>query len=206
MAGGGTRTYRGLSAVDRDADRRARLLVAGLEVFGTTGYATSTIEALCTRAGVTARNFYDHFTGREALLRAVYDESVELHVAAVADALDDADDDLEQVVRRALEAAVRAVADDPRRARIMQLQSVGVTEEFEQHRLEVVERYAALIVSSADALVQRGALPPRDRHLTALALVGAMSQLVVWWLGRDPTPPTQPLVDELVRLFTHALP
>ena len=49
------RTYGGRSAADRRAERRERLLEAGLALFGTDGYATSSIEKLCTHAGTTGR-------------------------------------------------------------------------------------------------------------------------------------------------------
>src|SRR5271165_6826757 len=68
------RVYAGLSASERRDDRKARLLEAGLEYFGTIGFGKTTIPMLCSAAGVTARNFYDDFDSREALLKALYDE------------------------------------------------------------------------------------------------------------------------------------
>src|ERR1019366_4168437 len=68
-----TRVYRGQSNLERREERRDRLLAAGLDLFGTAGYAATSIEGICTTAGVTARHFYEHFASREALLRAVYD-------------------------------------------------------------------------------------------------------------------------------------
>ncbi len=67
------RTYAGLSAPERRAERRERLLDAALELFGTAGFPKTTIPMLCSAAGVTARHFYDEFDSREALLRTLYD-------------------------------------------------------------------------------------------------------------------------------------
>jgi AcrR family transcriptional regulator len=200
------RTYRGLSAEARDAERRSRLVAAGLEVFGTTGLAGSTIDGLCSRAGVTARNFYDHFDGRESLLRAVYDDVVAAHRAELDAALAAPVEDVRSYLRGAIEAAVRPFARDPRVGRVMHVEVVGVGAALEQHRVATIESYAHLVEQVADDLVAQGLLAPRDRRLTALALVGAMTQLVVSWLAQGPGAAPEPVVDELTRLFTAALP
>jgi AcrR family transcriptional regulator len=55
---GDSRRYGGLSAGERRAGRRARLLEAGLEFYGMLGFRHTTIPQLCSSAGVTARHFY----------------------------------------------------------------------------------------------------------------------------------------------------
>jgi AcrR family transcriptional regulator len=75
----GERRYGGKTATERRDERRERLLDAGLELFGTDGFAAVTIEALCAEAGLNPRYFYEQFATREELLGAVY----ERHVVAV---------------------------------------------------------------------------------------------------------------------------
>ncbi|MQA12822.1 MAG: TetR family transcriptional regulator [Pseudonocardiaceae bacterium] len=58
------RHYGGRSAQQRRSDRRARLLVAALDLIGTQGYAAATVEALCGAARVSTRTFYEEFGGR----------------------------------------------------------------------------------------------------------------------------------------------
>src|SRR4029077_5184552 len=55
------RAYGGVSAEDRIAARRAKLLDAGLELFGTRGYATTGVKDVCREAGLTDRYFYESF-------------------------------------------------------------------------------------------------------------------------------------------------
>lgn len=201
----GGRVYRGMSAADRDADRRRRLLDAGLDVFGTRGYAASTIEELCSRAGVTARNFYDHFASREDLLRAVYDAIVDEHVRGIVVALAGEGDDVEAHVRAGIEAAIHPWQADERKGRIARVEVVGVSRALEEHRLAVIEGYAGLIAADLDHLAERGLIPLRDFSITALALVGAVNELMVNWLHRTSRPPVEVLVDELVRLYVAAV-
>jgi AcrR family transcriptional regulator len=58
------RVYAGRSAQQRREERRNRLLSAGQDLFGGQGYRTTSIEALCTAAGVSTRAFYEEFSGR----------------------------------------------------------------------------------------------------------------------------------------------
>ena len=46
-----SRAYRGASPHQRVEQRRARLVDAGVDVFGTIGYRAATIGHICTRAG-----------------------------------------------------------------------------------------------------------------------------------------------------------
>ena len=77
------RLYRGLSAADRHAQRRERLLQAGLELFGTQGYAASSIRAVSAEASLNSRYFYESFSSREDLLYHLYRRIIEELVAAV---------------------------------------------------------------------------------------------------------------------------
>jgi len=73
--------YGGRTADERRAERRERLLDAGLELFGTQGYANTSIEALCSATRLNPRYFYESLKTREELLRAVYDRHTRLATA-----------------------------------------------------------------------------------------------------------------------------
>src|SRR5947209_20090513 len=66
------RPYGGVSADDRRAERRRRLLDAGLELFGTKGIAATTIADVCEQAGLTKRYFYESFATIDELAGAVF--------------------------------------------------------------------------------------------------------------------------------------
>ena len=52
--------------------RRERLLDAALRVYGTRGYHSTTVKAVCDAAGLTERYFYESFPNGEALFLALY--------------------------------------------------------------------------------------------------------------------------------------
>lgn len=186
-----------MAPAERQAERRRRLLDAGLGQFGTAGYARTTIEGLCAGAGVTPRHFYEEFGGREALLVAVFDEVVDWVREAVAAALAAAPDEPIARVRAGVGAFLHALLDDPRRARVVCVEVVGVSREVEAHRRGVLHEFAALVTSEAQRLAEgRG-----DFSLAALALVGGTNELVVEWVVGGDRRPIDDLADEITRLF-----
>src|SRR5262245_11516782 len=82
------RMYAGLPVSDRQRQRRERFLQSGLNIFDRDGYANSSVGAICKDAALSSRQFYEEFTGREALLLELYEaidrESRDAVNAAVA--------------------------------------------------------------------------------------------------------------------------
>src|SRR3954454_23347787 len=109
------RRYAGRSTVERQEERRTRLLEAGLELFGTEGWSASPIERLCAQARVATRSFYEEFSSREALLLAVYAQITQGAARAVAGGLEAAGQGIEQRVEAGLRAYIGHLTEDPRR-------------------------------------------------------------------------------------------
>jgi AcrR family transcriptional regulator len=57
---------------ERSDETTARLLRAARELFGTAGYAVTSIDAVAAAAGVTKGAAYHHFGGKVALFRAAF--------------------------------------------------------------------------------------------------------------------------------------
>jgi AcrR family transcriptional regulator len=115
------RLWQGQTPDAREADRRQRLVEAGMDLVGTQGVTALTMRAACREAAVGPRYFYDVFATREDLLEAVYDETVsrirqpimEAVVAAVQR------DGVSAAMLAGFETAVGTVEDDPRIGRIL---------------------------------------------------------------------------------------
>src|SRR5271157_4243023 len=127
------RLYRGVSAAERRTDRRERLLEAGLELFGTRGYADSSIRAISAQAGLNSRYFYESFSSREDLLYHLYRRIVRDLIAAVIAATAQAES-VEAQARAGLRAGWTALIEDRRKARLISLEVVGVSERLERLR------------------------------------------------------------------------
>src|SRR3546814_8716418 len=82
-----TRTYGGVSAAARTAERRERLVAAAVDLFGRQGYLETGVKDICHAAGVTDRYFYESFHNRAELFAAAFDLAVGELFAAVAGAV-----------------------------------------------------------------------------------------------------------------------
>lgn len=204
------RDYGGISSADRDAQRRAALVEAGIACFGDDGFAGTTIEALCGRARVSTRDFYGVFAGKENLLLAVYDRVIEDSTAAVVRAFGERDvrtaEDAAAAMRAALLAFAESMTADRRRAQINFIVVVGVSPQVELRRREAIHRFAELIEAFIGLLDERRLI----RHeivspVLYVALVGAVHETLTDWLIRSERPPLAEVVDDLSRLFQFAL-
>lgn len=201
MADGG-RVYGGRSEAERRSERRDRLTAAGLELFGTQGYAATTIERLCAEAGVATRSFYEEFSSREDLLAAVYRAVVEGTHRAVLSAVQTPPDP-EGRVRAGVAAYVGHLTDDPRRAQVAH-REVRRESDLEPQRQAALVSFAGLLADHA-RLPRPGGEPGQGRVL-ALALAGAASEVMADWVAAGPPrPPTAPLTAGLTRLYLAAL-
>ena len=67
-----TRSYLGATAEERRLQRRETLMEAGCDIYAERGYRNATVKAICERAGLTERYFYESFPNNEALFLALF--------------------------------------------------------------------------------------------------------------------------------------
>jgi len=195
------RRYRGLSVAERHEQRRERLLEAGLELFGTRGYAGSSIRAVSQQAQLNSRYFYESFSSREDLLYHVYQRAVHDVAAAVIEATA-AEHELEAQARAGLLVAWRMLTGDRRKARVIVLEAVGVSERLERLRRQNRHAFADILVRNAMAIGGEGVRLRMDPVLTARALIGAGMELLVDWINDDLDAPIEDIVEHLTKMYT----
>jgi AcrR family transcriptional regulator len=195
------RVYGGVSAIERQRDRRERLLRAGFELFGGAGYSAATIPAICATAGVIPRYFYESFGSREELLTEVFSRVVEQTHARVVNAIAGAPEDPLERTGAALSAFLHAYLDDPRAGRIACLEVGGVSPALERLRWTEMRRFAAIVEANCNELARRGLLPKRDFRMSSIALAGATNQLVIDFLSLDDPPSISALEREVLLLY-----
>lgn len=194
------RRYGGLSDAQRRAQRRERLFAAGFALFGTQGFATTTIPMLCSQAAVTARHFYEEFDSREAVLRELYDSIADDAIARVRAALRESSSAPYERIRSSNVSYFGYMTEDPRRARIYALESLGVSEELEHHRRAKRELFVKLINPD-----QASVLAPLDSRLLSVAVSGAAQALLLDWVLSAKRPPADTLVDTLTMIWMRTL-
>lgn len=199
------RRYGGKTLEERRALRRTQLLDAGLELFGTQGYAQTTIEQLCTAARLNPRYFYEQFTSREDLLGAVYERHVEAVAVRVLAAIEAAPERPEARLEAGLRAFLDGTLADARAARINYFEVVGVSPDLEARRRHALGAYADMISGQIDLLARDGQLAVRDHRNAAVALVGATDGLLIDAMRRGAEADREAIVATLLELFAPVL-
>jgi AcrR family transcriptional regulator len=200
------RTYGGVPPEQRRAERRERLLTAALELFTSVGFRQAKITQLCTRAGVSTRNFYEEFGSKEEVLRTLHDQINSLALRHVSAALEEfRDADAMTRIARLLDVFVATVTLDPRMPRLNYVEAVGVSPELELQHQVWVDRWATFIEEEARRAAEAGAAPDRNYRLTAIALVGAATGLLREWQAHDPPLPVEDIGKELRGVMMSAI-
>ncbi len=139
------------------------------------GYSAAKVKTLCQGAGLSERYFYESFESREHLLTVVYAQlSIKL-MKHVKSALQDPEATLHEAIRASLGAVVRFMLADPRHARIMLVEVVGVSAELEVKRHEILKEFAGQ--SMAMLLLLAGVSPEGTVERPAGAVAGAGTAL-----------------------------
>lgn len=197
------RKYADKTKSERRAERRARLLEAAVDAFGNHGYRATSIEQLCSAAGISTRNFYEEFPTREDLLVELHDDLNARALTAVVEAIADIDpDDLPARAAAGVRAYFRVMTGDRRWARIALVETVGVSPRAEAARNAAIDRFAGVLRLETARLADSGVIPKRDYELTAVAVVGAINGLInTWTATEDWEDRVDQVVDEAVRII-----
>jgi AcrR family transcriptional regulator len=185
------RDYGGVSAADRRAERRRKLLTAGRQIWGESGIADVTVRGVCSAAGLTPRYFYEQFPTREALVFAVADDVRDETLKAFVAAGIGEPGSLRDKVRSAVKTFLDIIAADPHIHRIAtsDLTSIpGLTE----HRVHVLDIITELVIQHAPDILGTETPNPTELRRTALFMVGGANQIIESWLA-DPREDTAEL-------------
>ncbi|MBM6591412.1 TetR/AcrR family transcriptional regulator [Brevibacterium sp. RIT 803] len=218
-----TGLWRGTSRTDRDGARRERLLEAALKLYGTLGFRGTSIQALCHESGVSSRSFYELFPARrsdaqqeslsaqESLLEQLYIVLNEEIGEAMTSLTIPAESDLLDTTVRIVSAALMPMLADERKARVLEIEAVGVNESLEARRRETMRMLAAAVdvaftrVASTFDLSLPGASPRcDDGGLTSLIIVGGITEALVQRV-HTPVPERMPTADFLMHVSKVAL-
>ncbi|MBB5914269.1 AcrR family transcriptional regulator [Nocardia transvalensis] len=200
------RMYAGQPVEDRQRQRRARFLESGLTVFARDGYANSSVGAICKDAGLSSRQFYEEFTGRESLLLELYEQIDRQSREAVAAALaEQTDRAAVETIDAAVRAYVESIGRDPRKARVALVEVVGAGPNVEKFRLELRRAWGSLLAGAAEDAALHGEIPPGDYEMRVLAIIGAVNYVVDAWSGSAPRAPLDDVIRVLRRVIIGAV-
>jgi AcrR family transcriptional regulator len=196
IAPGAVRPVRGSrtgTLAERQLRRREAMLAAGLDLFGTKGYAATRVDEVCRQASVSTRSYYEEFENRLDLLVAVGERIAATAFAAWSTAGTGAGS-----LRARVAALVHALVDDPRVARVAFVETLEIDPAVGSLRRDALRIFPEWIAAYMQDEGDRRGLSARRRKVLALATFGAAGELISdWVLSPDGRPPVDVLIDDV---------
>jgi AcrR family transcriptional regulator len=190
------------AAVDRREARRRRLLEAALDLFAELGFHDTSVDEIVAQARTSKSAFYEHFESKEDCFRVLLDQEGGALVAAVQAAAVEGGDHRERM-RLGIAAFVNTCARRSRVARLLLVESVGISPSIEEVRHRLHADFAGITESEMRYAQEHGdtALSGVDPAIYGRAVVGAVNEATSWFLETGAVGDPQELAEQLYRTF-----
>jgi AcrR family transcriptional regulator len=185
----------------RSAATRARIVAAALAQVKEGGYASASVTAVASRAGVAAGSVYTHFPSKTELFTEVFRDANASELELVTGIAHE-DDPVPARLSHALEAWSRRALAAPTLAWALMAEPVDAALEIE--RSESKRAYRDVFAELIDEGVRRREIAPIDPRLAAASIVGAMQEALLGPLA-EPSAGTDVLVASLIAFVLNAV-
>jgi AcrR family transcriptional regulator len=175
------RSFKGLSLEVRQAERRERLMEAGLQSYGTMGYFAVTVRDVCIEAKLTERYFYESFKNSGTLFDAIFMRLVEDLQQCIVTAVMQGAPDPKRMVHLGLTAFFRRISDDQRMTRILFIDAILVHENDAQSMYQAFRRFDLMTQSFIALMVPKAQANMALVSLISTGLTGYVSHLATRW-------------------------
>lgn len=180
-----SRVYGGLTADERSAIRRKALLEAALDLFTEGGSRAVSRRAVCARARLNERYFYEHFTDADAVLEAAIHEQTAGVLDVVVQASTGVDTDLAARTSSIVRSALDFLTADPRRgALLLDSHSTDVLQRMKRESAAAIAKLLTTLFHDAHAPAATNDTGT-DTELVAYALVSGSMELIASWSRGD---------------------
>lgn len=160
---------------------RERILDAALNVFSQKGYHETRLDEIVEESETSKGSIYFHFPNKEKLFLALVDQFADLIERRAKEAIEQEDEGIQRV-RAALESVLDTFARYRLPAKLLLVQAVGLGTVFEKKRLEITDRFAALIRTYLQEAIAVGDIAPVDVEVISHAWMGAIYNVVIQWV------------------------
>jgi AcrR family transcriptional regulator len=192
---------------ERKARAREAIVAAALDQLADGGYASATVQAVASRAGVATGTLYRHFPSKAELFAEAFRRASQREMDVFEQATADDGRSATERIAAATEAFARRALAAPTRAYALIAEPVDPAVEAE--RLAFRRGYRDVLVDVLNDGTEQGEFEPHDVETTAAALVGAIGEALVGPLS--PAPGHGPvrhesLIAAVVQFAARALP
>ncbi|MFI6044826.1 TetR/AcrR family transcriptional regulator [Nocardia sp. NPDC051321] len=190
----GPRIWGGTTLTERREARRTALLEAALDLIGEAGASGVTMRAVCRRANLTDRYFYESFTSRDELLDVLYRQVAEefLQPMTAFAATDEPTRD-----RELAKILVDKVLDDPRKSRLFLVEPYSSTG-LGQTTISVMPVFTRLMQDHLFSHID----DPVKRRLAAVTMASGNAGMFSAWLNGSLRATRDEIIDHCVAVIT----
>jgi len=176
--------YRKTPATEARKDaRRRKILDAATRMFGLHGYHAATVPMIVAEADSSVGSFYMHFRNKEDIFAAVLEGLGERIAEILAEARTHPTDPLTRI-GDGVEALFVFLAQNPEEARILIVESSGLSPRLEQVRRTILQHQAEQTRHTLESSPE--AFQYADAYVAAQCLVGAVYESLCTWLEQSP--------------------
>jgi AcrR family transcriptional regulator len=165
-----------------DSPTRDRVIQAAMDVFAQRGYHGTTVDDIVAASETSKGAFYHYFPSKQGIFVSLLEQLAAMVEAGVEMAIEREGGALAKV-EAALRVVLEVAAQRRDLARILLIEAAALGPEFEQSRLGIHRRFAALIRRHLDHAVTDGAIPQQDTEAASAAWIGAINEIVTQQLA-----------------------
>ncbi len=199
-----TGVYGGVSAEERIAQRRQRLLTAARTLFEAGGMSKVTVTGVCAEAGLNDRYFYESFRDRDAILDELFAAIASETAAVIFAKAATRSSDLHERTRLSVDAAIDAFSPGAPMSQAI-AGPAPAADQITKHRLALTRHVAELSVHYAPLFFSDPTPPPAAIRAMAAFIVAGAVELVADWLQGELDLTREELVDCCTELIWGAL-
>ena len=170
----------------RKEANRARILDTAIRLFGARGYHATTVPDIFRESRSSNGAFYLYFRNKEDVFATALEFIGQQISAALNQAIAGTGENPLSQMRAAVETLIRYLAEHPHEARVLIVESSGMTPRLAQVRRAIIASHCRSVERALTALSD--SLPHLDPRVVASCWVGAVHEAVYQWLE---TPPSQ---------------
>src|ERR1035437_7271159 len=176
--------YRKTPATEARKDARRRtILGAPTRLCGSYGYHSTTVPMIVAEAGSSVGSFYAHFRNKEDVFAAVL-EALGQRVAEVIHQAKSAPPNPMHGIPYAVESLFLFLAENPGEARILIVESSGLSPRLEQVRRSILRKKAGQVRHSLELAAD--GIYVAAPAIAARCMVGAVFEWLACWLEESP--------------------
>lgn len=166
----------------RQLARKRRLMDSALALFAGRGYHVTSVEDIVARARMSKSAFYECFESKEHCFRELLAQEGGALIHAVVSAAAAGEDHRDRM-RRGITAFVSACFEQSALARLILVESVGLSPSVEEVRHQLQGRFAHMVAEEIRlALLDDPFYRDQDPQVFGRAVVGAIGEAVGYFL------------------------